>query len=107
MNTFTKITKGAGTSNEVTRTITNCEDASGTGLQGYVKTSYQDLVQMFGPSNGPSGDGKVTNGWSLKIDGVIVTIYDYKEDLNTGKDEEWHIGGKGKLALELAESVIL
>lgn len=78
MNTFKRITD--------TKTV--------TGLRGYVKTDYATLVKIFGEPEGPSSDGKVNNYWIIKFsDGIIGTIYDYKENLKNKGETEWHIGG--------------
>ena len=39
---------------------------SGTSLQGYIKTNYNDLVEVFGePRYTSSGDDKVTAEWDF------------------------------------------
>lgn len=79
---------------------------AGTGLQGYVKASYTELTNLFGEPHPATEDGKVTHLWVVSAEGVIFTIYDYKEDLNTGKREDWHIGSKQKVAVRLAQQII-
>jgi hypothetical protein len=53
-------------------------EAGGTCLQGYIVTTYKDLVSVFGEPTFEEGD-KVTAEWNVKIDGVVCTIYDWKE----------------------------
>ncbi len=78
---------------------------NGFSLQGYVKTTFGQLVKAFGqPEINPSD--KVIHQWVLNIEGVICTVYDYKEHLNTGKAEDWHIGGKQKIAVKLIEQIL-
>ena len=77
--------------------------ANGTSLQGYIQTSYADLVGCFGPSDESSYDDfKSDAGWTITFaDGVVVTIYNWKDGPNyCGEDgtpvefiREWHIGG--------------
>jgi len=78
----------------------------GTSLQGYIDATYEDIVKAFGESKGPSMDGKVTNRWSVLIDGVLCTIYDYKKNLNTGEIERWHIGGRHIKCQNLVRTII-
>jgi len=79
-------------------TCNDSVDVSGTSLQGYVVTTFAELVKTFGaPTYGPdeaSGDGKVSCEWCLTFDdGTVATIYDYKEDSTPMGEYSWHIGG--------------
>lgn len=75
----------------------------GTSLQGYVDISFTDLVEMFGDPHYYER-GKTDAEWYLRIDGVICTIYNYKDGKNycgAEGDEivdirDWHIGGTSK-----------
>ena len=73
-------------------------DINGTSLQGYVVTTFKELVNTFGaPTYGEefSGDGKVSCEWVLQFsDGTVATIYDYKEDATPMGEYSWHIGGQ-------------
>ena len=72
-------------------------DINGTSLQGYVVTTFKELVNTFGaPTYGEtSGDGKVSCEWCLQFsDGTVATIYDYKEDATPMGEYSWHIGGQ-------------
>lgn len=83
------------------------QNNNGTGMQGYVRATYAQLVKTFGEPNGQeSMDGKVLHSWILSIDGVLCTIYDYKENLDTGKAEDWHIGGKAKAAVQMVNEAL-
>ena len=85
-----------------------------TGLQGYIDASYADLVEAFGePAS--HGDGyKVDAEWILKIDGVLATIYNYKNGPNyegssgmaVENIRDWHVGGHGPDALAAVEAVL-
>ncbi|NBR64002.1 MAG: hypothetical protein EBT77_06820 [Verrucomicrobia bacterium] len=84
------------------------EPNAGGWLQGHVYVNYSELVSAFGnPCYLGSGDGKVQAEWTLKINGEMVTIYDYKE---YGKPvqhiREWHIGGTSKDAVEMVEGAL-
>jgi hypothetical protein len=72
-------------------------------LQGEIKTTYDELVKVFGAEHS-DGDGyKVQAEWNLTFeDGTYATIYDWKEgDSYNGEGEGtpkeqvtcWHIGG--------------
>ncbi len=80
---------------------------NGSHLQGYVTTTYDRLIEVFGQ---PSGDGdgyKVQVEWILKFeDGTIATIYDWKEDYKPQLVTEWHIGGFTKRAADLVKEVL-
>lgn len=77
-------------------------DINMTSLQGYIHTSYADLVGCFGE---PSSDGdgyKVDAEWEITFaDGVVATIYNWKDGPNYCGEagtpvefiREWHIGG--------------
>ena len=71
---------------------------SGTSLQGYIKTNYTDLVEVFGEPRYTSGDDKVTAEWDLEFDlgdgkYVTATIYDWKLGETPFVEYNWHIGG--------------
>lgn len=84
--------------------------ASGSSLKGHIDVSYQELVETFGEPTNPSGDGYKTDAeWTLRFeDGVIATIYNYKDGKNylgfggaqVGNIRDWHVGGYEPEALE-------
>ena len=67
-----------------------------------MKYARCELESCFGvphnetPGNEIANDNKVNYEWWFKIDGVPVTIYDYKEYRDVPEDEPilWHIGGE-------------
>jgi hypothetical protein len=76
-------------------------------LQGYLTTTYDDLVAVFGqPGLGPNDDddGKVTCEWTLMLDGQECRIYDWKRGNTPMRRYEWHIGGYNKRAVTLVEN---
>ena len=78
---------------------------NGTSLQGYVSTTYQELVDAFGMPHIFDGD-KTNVEWVLLIDGVLVTIYDWKLDEVPIDQYDWHVGGHSPEAVELVQSVL-
>ena len=92
--------------NHEVKIVNQREEANGTSFQGYVETSYGQLVSAFGKSMKGSEDGKVNHQWIVKIDGILCTIYDYKENLNNGKVSDWHVGGKAKACVQMVKEVL-
>jgi len=83
---------------------------NGTGLKGYVTTTYAQLVKVFGlPNYGPNdlGRDKVTCEWKLTFaDGTIATIYDWKLESTPMGVYDWHIGGvSGDACLRVADAL--
>ncbi len=84
----------------------NKASAEGTCLQGYLSASYYEIVKRYGEPM-PLYDGFKTDvEWTIKWeDGVIGTIYNYKNGRNylgeSGLDAEditeWNIGGNKKI----------
>jgi hypothetical protein len=77
-------------------------------LQGYIKTTYQELCQVFGVEN-CDGDGgyKVQAEWDLKFaDGTYATIYDWKESQAKEHVTDWHIGGQSNLAVARVQEAV-
>ncbi len=77
-------------------------NANGTSLQGYVNTTYANLVACFGEPDKNFDDYKSDANWDITFaDGVVATIYNWKDGKNyAGADglaladiREWHVGG--------------
>ena len=89
-------------------------DATGSSFMGNIKTSYAELVEVFGePIAHNSADGKVTTEWKIEFGinddltwakpmhpgdihsdrSVIATIYDWKTGETPLGEYNWHIGG--------------
>tara|TARA_R110000868_G_scaffold114309_6_gene306328 strand:- start:7935 stop:8243 length:309 start_codon:yes stop_codon:yes gene_type:complete len=82
-------------------------NSSGTGLVGYVITSYDDLVKVFGK---PVITNEKTNVvWTVRFDDdkkTVATIYDWKErSIPMGK-YAWHIGGHSAEAVRLVQEML-
>ena len=74
--------------------IKHVENVAGTGLRGYVVTTYQTLVDAFGkPTCEFDSHDKINVEWKLTIDDVLVTIYDWKEPELIKTEYQWHVGG--------------
>ena len=74
---------------------------NGTCLQGYIETTYEELVKVFGKPTELEGD-KVTREWILQFSyGTVATIYDWKQLETPMEYYPWHIGGMSQRAVEL------
>lgn len=83
---------------------------NGTSLQGYLKVDINDIIALMGdPDSEPSGDLKVEWEWVYKIEGEVVTIYNYKDGPLYSEDEnitinditDWHVGGRTEKVIDL------
>lgn len=87
--------------------VTRDPNVSGGWLQGYVDSSYTELVSAFGHPTYQSKEGKTKAEWCLRINGVSVTIYDYKEyDKSLDRITDWHIGGTSKAAADAVRATL-
>lgn len=81
-------------------------DPNGGGgwLQSHIDVSYSDLVSAFGPPT-YHGDGDKTQAeWDLRINGVMCTIYDWKEyNRRPEAVRDWHIGGTSYDAVDMVK----
>ena len=93
-------------SREVDQTLT------GSSLQGYIKTTYADLVEKFGKPDTIDLD-KSTAEWCVEFcvdEGggdykyVNATIYDWKTDSTPMGEYEWHVGGFDFDAVECVDN---
>lgn len=76
-------------------------NTSGTSLVGRLHCSFQEIIDKFGmPNCGPSGDHKTQVEWHIEFeDGVIATIYDYKEgEIPPEQIGRWSVGGRSEIA---------
>ncbi len=67
-----------------------------TFLQGYVISSYQNLVDLFGEPTVQFDPYKTRANWVVQFeDGVVATVYDYKVHGKPIEEvTEWNVGGK-------------
>jgi hypothetical protein len=85
-----------------------------TSLQGYVKATYDQLVEVFGEPDylEPSADGKVDTEWYW-VDEQYgpVTVYDWKQfdggaTSRSGNPYRWHIGGSNRSAVDVVANAL-
>lgn len=78
------------------------ENANGTHLQGYLEVSYKELTQAFGEPHATNDiRDDITTEWRFKIEGEIITIYDWKEYRQRDDIPLWNIGGHSPKVLEI------
>ena len=86
------------------------ENVGGTSLQGYIKASYEKLLQTFGAPNPNLCDNYKTDvEWAFKFaDGTVATLYNWKnghnylgeaEGLELNDIYEWNVGGFNEKAV--------
>ena len=95
--------------------------ASGTCLQGEVRTTYSTLENLFGTPSVSTGDpyekvqtewvidGKVfyTDQWGDKDwEYIKATVYNWKTGGTPTGEYDWHIGGNSYDAVELIKEII-
>ena len=76
------------------------------------RASVEQLTKSFGDPSMEynTGEDKVNFEWEMETeDGVVFTIYDWKEYRPLGKYEmiEWHIGAKSRYESEMAKLEVL
>lgn len=87
------------------KVVDNYSAANGTHLQGYVNTTYAQLVALFGQGMG-AGD-KTTQEWILEFDnGAVATIYDWKECCTPEGMYAWHVGGTQRTVVALVQDAL-
>ena len=87
----------------------------GTCLQGYITTTYTQIVLAFGEPSKYNDGYKTDAEWEVLFNNEIVcTLYNYKNGKNyNGKDGtptkeicNWNIGGDTKYSADLINDVI-
>ena len=89
----------------------------GSSLIGYVKCSYQELIDSFGEPmkiDLSTSDGKTDVEWDIEFqDGTYLHIYNWKNGKNYLGDDglevdqitEWNVGGHSKKDLDKLQMV--
>lgn len=84
-----------------------------SSLQGYIKTTYDKLVELFGKPTYSDADPyeKVNCEWTVQTeneDGDIVkfSIYNWKTGSVPTEEYDWHIGGYDYDAVNCAYEII-
>ena len=82
-------------------------NVAGTFYCGAVNATYDELVDCFGDpcKSDKSGDGKVNVEWDIIFEDlednlITATIYDWKQDEIPKDKHFWHVGGKGRDAVD-------
>jgi hypothetical protein len=95
-----------------------CVGTSGQGRldfdmsEEWCGSDYQLLKALFGqPDTGyQSGDGKIRKHWTISIDGVVCTIYDWKQGRSYSntplKYSAWSVGGSTPVSRRLVQGLI-
>lgn len=83
------------------------------GGQGNIRADYAILKKVFGKPTieDGNGDGKIRKYWIVKIDGIVCTIYDWKQGkLYRGyrplKNARWSVGGSHPISRRLVQGFI-
>lgn len=88
----------------------------GSSGQSEVNIGYKELVEMLGEPNEDGYAYKTDAEWRIEFDGVMHTIYNYKDGVSyLGPFEgtptefltEWHIGGNDKEKAEELRDLLL
>jgi len=94
------------------------EDVMGTsGQGGILRVDYATLKKIFGKPSINNGNGrgsKIRKEWIISIDGVVCTIYDWKQGYDYTKPKggiplyhsHWSVGGSHPIAFRLVQGVI-
>lgn len=81
---------------------------NGTSFQGYIKTQYDHLVELFGEPYTDPDNYKTDVEWIVSTPHGPATIYNYKNGysylglsgLKLNEMDEWHVSGKNKQSYE-------
>ena len=83
------------------------------GGQGNIRADYATLKKVFGKPTveDGNGDGKIRKYWIVKIDGIVCTIYDWKQGKSYRgyrplKNARWSVGGSHPISRRLVQGVI-
>jgi len=84
-----------------------------SSLQGYIKTTYDKLVEVLGEPTYTDADPyeKVNCEWTVMVpqedsSPVKFSIYNWKDGRIPTEEYEWHIGGYGFEAVSEAHEII-
>ena len=92
-----------------------CMGTSGQG--GNLRVDYATLKKVFGKPSINNGNGKgskIRKEWIISIDGVVCTIYDWKQGYDYTKpkggmplkETRWSVGGSHRISFRLVQGVI-
>ena len=87
-------------------------NTNGTSLRGHFQKPYAKLVEIIGNPNAMSDGYKTDVEWAFERDGVVATIYNWKNGPNyigrgTIKDiDEWNVGGHSGQAMDVVSLLL-
>jgi hypothetical protein len=88
-------------------------NTNGTSLRGQFTMPYAKLVELIGGPNAMSDGYKTDVEWAFERDGVVATIYNWKNGPNTtnrGTIEDikrWNVGGHSSEALDVVSTLLM
>ena len=88
-------------------------NTNGTSYCGCFKMPYAKLVELIGEPNDEIDGYKTDVGWAFERDGVVATIYNWKNGPNyigrgTIKDiDEWNVGGHSSDAMDVVSALLM
>ena len=87
-------------------------NTDGTSLQGRFYMPYAKLIELIDEPNDKSDGYKTDVGWAFERDGVVATIYNWKNGPNyTGGGsiediDEWNVGGHSGQAMDVVSLLL-
>ena len=84
----------------------------GTSYRGHFYLPYARVIELLGQPNAQSDGHKTDLEWSFEKDGVVATVYNWKNGPNyTGKGSVediniWNIGGFGVRSVYLVSDML-
>ena len=80
-----------------------CLDVNGTSFCFNLIKDYATMVELFGEPHWQGDGDKVRVEWCFRFeDGIVFTIYDWKEECPIEQVTDWHFGGLYKNNYEIA-----
>lgn len=93
---------------QITVQNTDTVNVTGTSLSGYVEATLYELTQVFGAPTYAleDPDEKVQTEWTLRLNGEVATVYNWKTQLTPRGLYRWHVGGSGKGEVEMVQQLV-
>jgi len=88
-------------------------NTNGTSLRGQFTMPYAKLVKLIGEPNAMSDGYKTDVEWAFERDGVVATIYNWKNgpnSTNRGTIEDikrWNVGGLSSDAMDVVSTLLM
>ena len=89
----------------------DCVNVGGTCYLGVIKTTYDQLVDIFGEPTFTDANPheKVNAEWTVQAkdkDNTVFTVYNWKDGFIPTDKYDWHIGGYDYNALSVATDIL-